>query len=71
MLVGGLGSVIGFSPMIIRAIYIMAFAFDGGTATSGGGGGGSNVFSNFSTILVAGVPTGLVGAATGYLGTRF
>ncbi|MGB9966330.1 hypothetical protein [Halobacterium hubeiense] len=56
--------------MIILAIYIMAFAFDGGTAT-GGGDRGSNVFNNFSTILVAGVPTGLVGAATGYLGTRF
>lgn len=71
LLVGGLGSFIGFYPMIILAIYIMAFAFDGGTSTGGGGGGGSSVFNNFSTILIAGVPTGLVGAATGYLGTRF
>lgn len=70
-LVGGLGSFIGFYPMIVLAIYIMALAFDGGASTGDGGGGGFDILGNITTILVAGVPTGLVGAATGYLGTRF
>jgi len=69
-IIGGLGSFIGFYPMIIISIVIMAFALSGG---SGGGDGGSSfdLLNNVTTIVLAGLPTGLVGAASGFLGTRF
>lgn len=83
-LVGGVGSFVGFYPMVILAVVIMMMALGGGgggaASTAGGGetattmsGGGDSVFELtqfLGAALIAGVPTGVVGAATGALGSK-
>lgn len=69
---GGVGSFIGFYVMVVLAILIMSMAFD---AT--GGSGGSSTENAFKlsdaagTLFKAGLPTAIVGAFGGVVGTAF
>jgi len=70
-LVGGVGSFVGFYPMVLLAVLIMVFAVD--TGSSGGGSSGGSSFDIAGAIvpmLFAGVPAGLVGAGAGALGSK-
>jgi hypothetical protein len=72
-ILGGAGSFIGFYPMALLALLIMFMAFDTG---AGGGGGGTsgesslNLGSMLGRLVIGGLPTGIVGAVTGALGSK-
>lgn len=62
--VAGVGTFVGFYPMVALAVLVMSFAL--GTPN-----GSADLAGHLGTVLLAGVPTGLVGAACGVVGTRF
>ncbi|MFB6268100.1 MAG: hypothetical protein ABEI31_10605 [Halodesulfurarchaeum sp.] len=70
-LIGGVGSLVGFYPMVVLAVVIMFMSLD----PSAGGGTDSSTSIDLGQALqpalLAGLPTGVVGAITGVLGTKF
>jgi hypothetical protein len=71
VIVGGVGSFIGFYPMMFLALLIMFMAFD--TGTNGGSSSGDsslNLGSMLVRLMIGGIPTGVVGAVTGALGSK-
>ncbi len=67
--VGGIGSFVGFYIMVAFAIVIMSMAISGGD----GGSGQQTVDTGelLQPALKAGLPTGVVGALAGIIGTQF
>lgn len=65
----GLGSFLGFYLMFLIGIIILSF----GLPSVGGGGGettgGVSVTQNLVQMILVGIPTGAVGAVSGYLST--
>lgn len=66
----GLGSFVGFLLMTTIAVALIGGSLDVGGGGSGGSGGSVNVVKLASQILIASVPTTLVGAATAVLDRR-
>ncbi|WP_435096531.1 hypothetical protein [Halarchaeum sp. P4] len=60
----GIGTVVGFYPMVALAVVVLSTAIG---ATTGGSGG---LTQYVGLLAFAAAPTGLVGAACGVLGTR-
>lgn len=64
---GGAGAFVGFYVMFIIAFLIMSLAFPETGGGDGGGGGGTSLGDTINQMIIMGIPTGLVGAITGYL----
>jgi len=69
VIANGVASFVGFYVMVILALVIMLAALGSGDASSGGtggsGGGPFNIGDIIGPIIQVGIPTGLVGVASG------